>query len=99
MTFPAINLLGSPNWSDYELLDSGKGQKLERFGEYIFIRPEVQALWDKYLPPARWEAAHAIFQPTGEESGGHWAFKKKVAEKWEMSYDLDLTPGPSPKRR
>ncbi|MFH1907313.1 MAG: class I SAM-dependent methyltransferase [Chloroflexota bacterium] len=106
VTFPAINLLGSPNWSDYELLDSGKGQKLERFGEYIFIRPEVQALWDKYLPSARWEAAHAIFQPSGEESGGHWAFKKKVAEKWEMGYALDLTPGPfakhprgAPKRR
>ncbi|MBA4379278.1 MAG: SAM-dependent methyltransferase [Anaerolinea sp.] len=87
-----MNLLGSPNWSDYELLDSGKGQKLERFGEYIFIRPEVQALWDKSLPPARWEAAHAIFQPSGEESGGHWQFKKKVAEKWVMRYALTPTP-------
>ncbi|MDI6768445.1 MAG: class I SAM-dependent methyltransferase [Anaerolineales bacterium] len=97
MTFPAINLLGSPNWSDYELLDSGKGQKLERFGEYIFIRPEVQALWDKHLPPARWEAAHAIFQPSGEESGGHWQFRKKVAEKWEMRYALTPSP-PAPVR-
>jgi 23S rRNA (cytosine1962-C5)-methyltransferase len=87
-----ISLLGSPNWRDYELLDSGGGQKLERFGEYVFVRPEVQALWEKSLPPARWEAAHAIFRPTGEESGGHWAFKKQVAEKWEMGYDLTPTP-------
>ncbi|MFH1907950.1 MAG: class I SAM-dependent methyltransferase [Chloroflexota bacterium] len=84
--FPGIFLLASQAWKDYELLDSGNGQKLERFGEYIFIRPEVQALWRKSLPAAPWEAAHAVFQPTGEESGGHWQFKKKVAEKWEMRY-------------
>ena len=97
--FPGISLLASQAWKDYELLDSGDGQKLERFGEYIFVRPEVQALWRKSLPAARWEAAHAVFQPTVEESGGHWEFKKRVAEKWEMGYALDLTPGPSPRRR
>jgi len=85
---PGISLLTSPAWKDYELLDSGDGQKLERFGEYIFVRPEVQALWRKSLPEARWEEAHAAFNPTGEESGGHWDFRKKVAEKWEMSYPL-----------
>jgi 23S rRNA (cytosine1962-C5)-methyltransferase len=46
-----------------------------------------------------WEQAHAVFQPTREESGGHWQFKKKVAERWEMRYALDLTPDPSPERR
>ncbi|MCJ7584122.1 MAG: class I SAM-dependent methyltransferase [Anaerolineales bacterium] len=97
--FPGISLLASQAWKDYELLDSGDGQKLERFGEYIFVRPEVQALWRKSLPAARWEAAHAVFQPTVEESGGHWEFKKRVPEKWEMEYALDLTPGPSPRRR
>jgi 23S rRNA (cytosine1962-C5)-methyltransferase len=91
---PHINLLASPNWSDYELLDSGEGQKLERFGPYSFVRPEVQALWRKRLPAARWTEAHASFQPTGEESGGHWQFQKKVAEKWQMNYAL--TPDPAP---
>jgi 23S rRNA (cytosine1962-C5)-methyltransferase len=95
-SLPKITLLTSPAWKDYELLDSGEGQKLERFGEYVFIRPEVQALWNKTLPAGRWEAAHAVFQPTGEESGGHWAFRKKVAEKWQMEYLL--TPGPSPRK-
>jgi 23S rRNA (cytosine1962-C5)-methyltransferase len=90
---PEINLLTSPNWTDHELLDSGDGQKLERFGPYTFVRPEVQALWQKMLLAARWEAAHAVFQPTAEESGGHWLFKKKVPEKWEMQYAL--TPGSS----
>ena len=92
---PVIELLTSPNWTDYELLDSGDGQKLERFGPYTFVRPEVQALWTKTLPAETWQAAHAIFQPSGEESGGHWAFKTKVPAQWEMSYPL--TPGASAK--
>ena len=88
-----ITLLESPLWRDYELLDTGDGLKLERFGEYTFIRPEVQAMWKRALPENRWGDAHAVFQPTGEESGGHWQFKKKVAEKWEMKYPLDFDPG------
>ena len=86
--FPTFSLLESPNWSDYALLDSGDGLKLERFGPYTFVRPEVQAMWSRVLPEKDWMQAHAVFQPTGEESGGHWQFKKKVAEKWEMGYPL-----------
>jgi 23S rRNA (cytosine1962-C5)-methyltransferase len=86
-----INLLTSPKWTDYELLDSGDGQKLERFGPYTFIRPEVQALWTRTLSVDTWKAAHAVFQPSGEESGGHWAFRKKIPEQWEMSYPLSIS--------
>jgi 23S rRNA (cytosine1962-C5)-methyltransferase len=81
------------------LLDSGDGLKLERFGQFVFVRPESQAMWKRSLDPnGEWKQAHAVFQPTGEESGGHWDFKKKVDEKWEMRYILDptLTPGRSP---
>jgi 23S rRNA (cytosine1962-C5)-methyltransferase len=85
---PDIGFLTSPNWTDYELLDSGDGQKLERFGAYIFVRPEVQALWTKTLPAEVWRAAHAVFQPSGEESGGHWSFMKTVPQQWEMRYPL-----------
>jgi 23S rRNA (cytosine1962-C5)-methyltransferase len=82
------------------LLDSGDSLKLERFGSYMFVRPEAQAMWKRSLD-VEWKQAHAIFQPTGEESGGHWDFRKKVDEKWEMKYILDptLTPGPSPSGR
>lgn len=79
-------LLESSNWHAYELLDSGDGQKLERFGEYIFARPEAQAMWSRALPQRDWDAAHAIFHPTHEESGGHWIPKKKFSEKWQMNY-------------
>ena len=95
---PVISLLTSPLWTEYELLDSGDGQKLERFGPYTFARPEVQAIWTRNLPAASWDSAHAVFQPSGEESGGHWSFKKKVPEQWEMSYPLDLSSDPSPKK-
>lgn len=85
---PKINLLISKRWTDYELLDCGDGQKLERFGPYVFSRPEVQALWSKSLSVENWEGAHATFSPSGEESGGHWEFNKAVKEKWEMHYPL-----------
>jgi len=85
---PTISPLESPNWEDYALLDSGDGLKLERFGPYTFVRPEVQAMWPRALPEKDWSAAHAVFQPTREESGGHWQFKRKVSERWEMSYPL-----------
>ncbi len=81
-----LTLLESPNWKDYELLDSGDGQKLERFGPYRFVRPEVQAMWKPRLPASAWRDVHGVFQPTSEESGGHWDLKKTVAEKWEMGY-------------
>ena len=89
---PEIHLLSSPHWKDYELLDSGDGLKLERFGPYTFVRPEVQALWTRSLPGDSWDSAHAVFLPSGEESGGHWTVKKKVPEQWEMSYPLTTSP-------
>ncbi len=85
---PTFTLLEAPNWRDYELLDSGDGLKLERFGKYIFARPESQAMWSRALSQREWDSAHAIFQPTAEESGGHWVEKKKLPEKWEMKYPL-----------
>jgi len=87
MTPHLFNFLESSNWKDYALLDSGDGLKLERFGNYVFVRPESQAMWKRTLD-SDWQNAHAVFQPTGEESGGHWDFKKKVDEQWEMSYSL-----------
>jgi 23S rRNA (cytosine1962-C5)-methyltransferase len=91
----SYSLLEASNWHDYELLDSGDGLKLERFGKYIFARPESQAMWSRTFTQKDWDAAHAVFQPTAEESGGHWIEKKKLPDKWEMKYPLprlqDLT--------
>lgn len=83
---PALSLLTSPDWEDYELLDSGRGARLERFGPYTFIRPEHQAIWQRRLPENRWQAAEAVFQPTGGESGGVWKFNRPISKPWLMRY-------------
>ncbi len=81
-----LTLLLSPQWEDYELVDSGNGQKLERYGPYEFIRPEPQAMWKPALKEKRWQSAHAVFQPSREESGGHWIFKQPIEPNWVMRY-------------
>ena len=83
---PAIELLASPQWQDYELLDSGDGRKLERFGAYRFIRPDHQAIWMPALNQAAWSKADAVFQATNEESGGQWDFKHWIEAQWMMHY-------------
>ncbi|MCA1899317.1 MAG: class I SAM-dependent methyltransferase [Chloroflexi bacterium] len=94
----SFTLLEAKNWQDYELLDSGDGLKLERFGKHVFARPEAQAIWKRSLPKQDWDAAHAVFQPTAEESGGHWHFNKRIEEKWEMTYPLPLFASQHPKQ-
>lgn len=87
--------LESPNWRDYELLDSGEGAKLERFGPHTLLRPEVQAMWPRALPSADWQRADASFHPTGEESGGHWQPRRQMPSRWQMAYDLKTGAGPA----
>jgi 23S rRNA (cytosine1962-C5)-methyltransferase len=83
---PKIELLTSPHWEDYELLDSGNGLKLERFGPYKFIRPEHQAVWKPALPAKAWEKVEGVFQPTSDESGGKWQFTRQIESQWDMHY-------------
>ena len=83
----------SPSWKDYELLDSGAGEKLERFGAYVLARPEPKALWDKSLPDAEWRRlAHTTFTPgagfgkAGKEDSGTWNRLKKMDDQWYIQY-------------
>lgn len=82
----SIEITTSDAWKDYELLDSGAGMKLERFGKYTFARPEAQAVWRKSLPQNRWDKADACFQTTGEENGGHWNLRTRLPERWAIDY-------------
>ncbi|MFZ2095626.1 MAG: class I SAM-dependent methyltransferase [Anaerolineales bacterium] len=85
-SLPEIELFSTHLWKDYELLDSGKGLKLERFGRYKFVRPEHQAVWNPALQPAEWEDVDGVFQPTNEESGGKWQYQRQIEPTWEMHY-------------
>ncbi len=84
----------SKNWTDYELLDSGNGEKLERFGGYILSRPEPKALWDKSLPQKEWDRlCHIRFKPgagfgrAGKEDSGTWERLKKTDDQWYIRYN------------
>lgn len=80
-------------WSDYALVDSGNGEKLERFGKYLLIRPEPKALWDKTLSEKEWLArAHVRFKPgagfarAGKEDSGTWEKLRRMDDQWWISY-------------
>jgi 23S rRNA (cytosine1962-C5)-methyltransferase len=73
--------LMTDGWEEYQLLDSGDGMKLERFGEVVTARPETQALWSKRRPEL-WREAHAVFEFA--EKKGQWKARKSMPESWEM---------------
>lgn len=82
-------LLSPSRWKDYELLDSGNFEKLERFGKYITIRPEPQAVWDKTLTASDWEKmAHLRFVPKSSSSGDWKKLKRDVPDRWNISYEM-----------
>lgn len=75
-------------WSDYELIDSGNGEKLERFGDVTVIRPEVTAIWSPQLSSKEWRSlAHARFEQDGARSG-KWHHFKKHPDHWSISFPL-----------
>lgn len=80
-------LLAPTDWQDYELLDSGEFEKLERFGEWIVRRPEPQALWSKALSNAEWDAAHASFvRSKGSDERGEWRLRPGMPQQWWIGY-------------
>lgn len=90
----------APYWKDYALVDSGDGQKLEKFGDYTLIRPEPKALWKKSLPDSEWtKLAHTRFRPgagfgrAGKEDSGTWERLKKNSDQWYISYPLPGSGG------
>lgn len=86
-------ILESANDPGYELLDSGAGQKLERYGPHRIVRPEAQALWPKRLSEGEWNKADALFTGDTEEDGlGRWAFPgAPLGETWPMQLlDVDF---------
>lgn len=96
-------ILESPStyWKDYELIDSGDFEKLERFGNFIMARPEPKALWPKALPQAEWKKrAHTFFTTgagfgrSGKEDTGSWTMLKKMPEQWQIAYHTDPGKGP-----
>lgn len=88
-------------WKAYQLLDSGNFEKLERFGDYVLVRPEPQAIWDASLPANEWSKADARFDREqkdryrfSDDAKGGWKKKSKMPDSWNIKYthnDLTLT--------
>lgn len=83
-----MEILCPKNWTEYELIDSGNFEKLERFGQFITIRPEPQAVWDKSMNQTEWEkTAHVKFIAQSSNSG-IWKKFRTMPDQWNISYSL-----------
>ncbi len=74
-----INLHVAEGWKDYELLDSGNGQKLEKWGNILTIRPDPRAIWQK-TDKSFWDSAEGVFSDNG------WKFETSVPLTWQIAY-------------
>ncbi len=81
----------------HQLLDSGEGYRLERFGPVITARPDPNALWGRRLPESAWQAAHAWFHTERRFGSSHWERRRALPEPWTVRHgalilELELTP-------
>ena len=72
------------NWKDYELLDCGDGEKLERWGRQILVRPDPQAIWEAPRRSSAWQNPDARYLRSNT-GGGHWE-RRKLPEQWTVQY-------------
>ncbi len=79
----------SDKWKDYEILDMANGEKLERWGNIVLIRPDPQIVWSHKQAPALWKKANAHYHRS-KSGGGEWEYIKKVPKSWQIKYK-DLT--------
>lgn len=82
-----IQLLTPEHWKDYELIDCGNFEKLERFGNLTLIRPEPQAVWNKQLPDFEWQRLYDIRFKGRSATAGDWVKKNpKTPDRWHITY-------------
>ncbi len=75
------------HWKDYELLDASSGERLERWGDILLIRPDPQILWETPRTDPRWRKAHAWYHRSGT-GGGHWERLRALPDVWEIGYEV-----------
>ena len=81
------NIFFPTEWKDYELIDFGYNKKLERFGNFTFVRPDSQAIAEPCLDKKIWERADGIFNSYNDEEKGSWKLSKNVSEFWDVKYN------------
>ena len=73
-------------WKDYEILDMANGEKLERWGNIILVRPDPQIIWKDKSFPKLWNMYNAKYNRS-KTGGGSWEYKNKLPENWEIKYN------------
>lgn len=76
----------SEHWKDYELIDTSDGERLERWGDIILIRPDPQIIWSTGRRNPLWRNAHARYHRSNK-GGGHWETYRKVPDRWTIRYN------------
>ena len=76
----------SSDWKEYELLDAANGQRLERWGKYVFVRPDPQAVWGEKSNNPLWKKADGRYNRSSS-GGGQWQFFKDLPESWTITQD------------
>ncbi|MBE6767797.1 MAG: SAM-dependent methyltransferase [Ruminococcaceae bacterium] len=74
------------NWVDYELLDASDGERLERWGEFILIRPDPQVVWATPKTHPMWKRAHAHYHRSNS-GGGHWETLRPLPDSWQIGWE------------
>ena len=72
------------NWKDYEVIDCSKGEKLERWGDYILVRPDPQVIWDTPRKEKGWHKMNAHYHRS-KKGGGEWEFFD-LPQQWSIHY-------------
>lgn len=75
----------SSGWKDYELIDASSGERLERWGDIILIRPDPQIVWNTPKKNLLWKEAHARYHRSSS-GGGHWETYRRVPDVWQIGY-------------
>ena len=80
----------TPAWEDYELIDCGGFEKLERFGRWVTRRPEPQAIWQKSLSEGEWQrlATASFMREGGSDERGRWNLKPQQPDQWRVSQKI-----------
>lgn len=82
-------------WKDYELIDATNGNRLERWGKTLLVRPDPQILWKTDESSPLWRSANAVYHRSAS-GGGQWEMRRKMPEKWQIGYGaLRMTVSPT----
>lgn len=82
-------------WQDYELIDATDGNRLERWGDTLLVRPDPQVVWKTGQTSPLWSKANAVYHRSAK-GGGQWEYRRKMPDKWQIRYrDLQLVVSPT----